>query len=1210
MKKIIYIIIVLVSTTVYSQSVDQNWVKTTVYKKAFTEANLPTNPTAQQASVQVNYFDGLGRPIQSISHQQSATGKDIIQHIEYDAIGRQTREYLPFTNGSTSLNYQAIDSTDVQGFYTPTNGYYAADNPYSEKQYEASPLNRVLKQAAPGNAWAMGSGHEIKLDYQSNSANEVRQYDITTSYQASTKIYQTSLPVATNYYGENQLYKSITIDENNSQTSGNQTEEFTDKQGQVVLKRIKTNGGSETFDTYYIYDDYGNLSYVLPPAVDTNQTISQSVLDGTSYQYKYDHRNRLVAKKIPSKQWEYIVYDKLDRVRATAPAKSPFKDKTTTGWLITKYDNFNRPILTAWQEATTINDSTRIALENSINAATKLSESKSAQDRSINNISFRYTNASYPIANYHILTVNYYDNYNYPNAPTVPSTILGQTVRTNNKCKTLATGAWVRILENSTDTNANTSYSFYKDDRLASVIGSTIHYPNGGYTKTETAINFEGQATQSITTHKRDINGLPVVNEDNFTYTAQGRLLSNSHKVNNNTEENIVINNYKELGELERKDVGHTAANPLQNVDYRYNIRGWLTNINEIDGIAYDNDLFAFSITYNTPENATNALYNGNISETYWQSNSDNMIRKYDYTYDDLNRLKKARSQNLDLNMYDTYNEELTYDKNGNIQSLQRNGGFENASYGIMIDNLTYIYDPNNLNQLKKVVDLTNSSQGFKDDSLGSLATDTSDDYSYDLDGNMTKDENKNITNIKYNHLNLPTEIQFTNSRKINYTYDATGIKLKKKVQFSSNTSNTITTDYLDGYQYETQPTNYGGRGYAQLLHFPTAEGYVKAVYETDINNTQPVYQYVYNYTDHLGNIRMSYTLDQKTGLPVKLEETHYYPFGLKHSKYNDGKKKLSIMQDPNLSGGKKVTAVPSTDGAWKYRYQGQELQDELGLNWYDYQARNYDPAIGRWMNIDPLSEMSRRYSPYTYALDNPVYFIDPDGMLAEGNDWIKNDDGTYTAEKDDSAWSLHTQHGVDAKAANDAIESQLGKNYIGKDGGLKSDVKVGDIVKIGGAANGNKTTIESGNNESDTNITNSNNSDWDSITFWGYGSENTGRGRGTKSGSDWSMDDLPIPGSTSGNKGGRYEKIYKAIRGFLSNGLKVSKSQESSTKETPKMDTIQIRDLQGDIITTPTKNGVSRAHPFKDTIVTSKNKRKIFDENIKKNIQSLQNNH
>ncbi|MFC4746394.1 RHS repeat-associated core domain-containing protein [Flavobacterium branchiicola] len=92
------------------------------------------------------------------------------------------------------------------------------------------------------------------------------------------------------------------------------------------------------------------------------------------------------------------------------------------------------------------------------------------------------------------------------------------------------------------------------------------------------------------------------------------------------------------------------------------------------------------------------------------------------------------------------------------------------------------------------------------------------------------------------------------------------------------------------------------------------------------------------------------------------MEENNYYPFGLKHKAYND---------------------LTGTDN--KYKYNGKELQDEsIGgnqLNLYDYGARNYDPALGRWMNIDPLAELSRKFSPYAYALDNPVFFSDPDGM-------------------------------------------------------------------------------------------------------------------------------------------------------------------------------------------------------------------------------------
>ncbi|MES2544557.1 MAG: hypothetical protein V4548_06710 [Bacteroidota bacterium] len=360
-------------------------------------------------------------------------------------------------------------------------------------------------------------------------------------------------------------------------------------------------------------------------------------------------------------------------------------------------------------------------------------------------------------------------------------------------------------------------------------------------------------------------------------------------------------------------------------------------------------------MAYNDPATAT-ALYNGNISETYWKGNSDNILRKYKYTYDNLNRLTDANYNKPGLSNVDSYREKVTYDKNGNIIALLRNGDMDtNGGMVNKIDDLSYTYDGN---QLTKVIDNSNSPQGFKDDSI--FGIDLFDDYTYDTNGNMKRDQNKGITGITYNHLNLPTIISFGLSNKIEYTYNALGQKLQKKVTENTNVTNTL---YLNGFQYKNDV----------LLHFPHAEGYVNNIVVGG-NNT---YNYVFNYTDHLGNIRMSYAKDPATGSIKILEENHYYPFGMKQTNYNSNRNIFVVM-----NAAARIVARNTTGGMdYNYKFQSQERQDELGLNWDSFKWRNYDYATGRFMNIDPLAEKYAYQSPYNFSENRVIDSRELEGL-------------------------------------------------------------------------------------------------------------------------------------------------------------------------------------------------------------------------------------
>jgi len=373
----------LLSIAGQAQTTTQNYVRTRVPRKAIATNAALDALTSNKDSVMttIQYVDGLGRPLQTVQRQASPAAYDIIQPYAYDAYGREAIKYLPYRTTNTSYGTYQNDAltagAGVKAYYNPSgggmegqqsNGTALTPYPFAGTGFEASPLGRVLEQGAPGASWqipgtpdAASSNHTLRSTMTVNDqgtfstsniganpgSHMVALYTAPINASGSRSLVRTG---NTATYSTNQLMVTITRDENWLPASGcfGTTEEYKDKEGHVVLKRTYNIKGAaaEMLSTYYVYDDMGNLAFVLPPGAnpDTTAAISQATIDNLCYQYRYDSRNRLYAKKVPGKGWEFMLYNKLDQ--AIGSQDSVQRMKTPQEWTVIKYDAQGRPIIT------------------------------------------------------------------------------------------------------------------------------------------------------------------------------------------------------------------------------------------------------------------------------------------------------------------------------------------------------------------------------------------------------------------------------------------------------------------------------------------------------------------------------------------------------------------------------------------------------------------------------------------------------------------------------------------------------------------------------------------------------------------------------------------------------------------------------------------------------------------------------------------------
>lgn len=670
-------------------SLDQNYVITYTPR----EENLTTRPSVMAAScdkdriqTSIAYFDALGRPLQNVQVMGSPSGKDLIVPIAFDANGRETLKYLPYaetTNGGAYRSNALLPGVGQSFFYNSgLPGITSNPFPYSKTIFETSSIGVPLEQGSPGAVWQpfdnsiVESGHTFRTNYSKNNSD---LNNSTTGF--SVRIFRAELNNSTGqehittlsspgFYPGNQLIVKILKDENWNPSDGKAgtAEEYMDKEGRIVLKRYFNLKGNviEVISCYYVYDDLGNLCYVLPAGANPDNGVpSQNELDSYCYQYRYDGRKRLIEKQLPGRKWDLLVYNSLDQISFSQDPNLRDAGK----WLFTKYDAFGRVIITGTYDS----GSDRATLQSAVNSqATNFEE--------VSPTGIGYTNDALPQSNLYYHTINYYDNYSFPGngfGPPAANQASGDRVNTLlTATKTTVLGTGTMLL----------TVNYY--DLEGRIVQQKAEDLMGGTDRISYTYNFQSELRYQSRTHL--LSGVQTDINNEYRYDHLGRKIETLQQIGTNgvMGQNITLSKYiyNELGQLTQKQLNDN----LQRTNYAYNQRGWLKT-----GTSNE---FSIQLAYN---DGVIPQFNGNISgQTYTNGQSNS----FEYRYDKLNRLEKSTAS-------DNLGEDISYDVMGNIVSLRRdNFGLNN-------------YSGYNGNRLTSISGFTNSSYGYDDN--GNLKVDT-----------------------------------------------------------------------------------------------------------------------------------------------------------------------------------------------------------------------------------------------------------------------------------------------------------------------------------------------------------------------------------------------------------------------------------------------------------------------------------------------------
>lgn len=917
--------VVVTATYTTSDFENRTYIRETTIQKRGISSWFQADAQAIGDKLQVTtYLDGLGRKIQTVDKGVSPTTgggwKDLVIHYEYDEAGRVVKDFLPYATTDNAGKFKTNAASDQSSYIRSFFGEPANAPTHSIYELESSPISRLRKSMAAGAGWAGANKGNTLADDFNRQVEDVRIWTLDYSPGA---IPVNSLPAI---YPTGKLSKKEITDEND-----NKVITYTDYSGNVILKKVTEyyNGQSVGHTgwacTYYVYDDFDRLRYTIPPKAvawltENNWNLTQTIIDELCFKYDYDEKSRVIIKKQPGVGEEKMVYDKKNRVVLMQHANQDKANNTAltkNQWLFVLYDDLNNVIAKGLLE----NDNTRTDLQVYVNQLSNSIVNISAFVGSGNH-SFKADNpvagssgtSGYLPGTSGIIfnSLAHFDNYNYIGAkafstnytlaysgaaPNIEPTVVTQ------RTVGMLTGQKIRICDNDNNyLNDNFQFStiYYDEEgRVLESLGDNVKLYNGsGMDYKVNQYDFTGKVMSQFISHKPDVtNTISIIAKNE--YDLLGRSTAVYRNFNNTFFKQLAEYSYDELGRLKTRRLAPTGpGDELELLAYTYNIRGWLSGINK-DYVLSNNNYsqwdryFGMQLAYSSSDNAfSTPQLNGNITATAWRSQGDNASRRYDYIYDPMGRINNAyfrqRKNPSDANWSNTevdFTTSVEYeDLNGNIKSMKHMGVIPGVNTGVIVDDLQYTYLPTGVsglsgNRLKQVDEL--GTLGNNNGLLGDFKdVNTTQDYYYDVNGNLLKDLNKNVKNgsangITYNFMNKPEKIVIDNKSIIEFTYNANGEKIRKKVTYVDN-SIRITT-YIDAFVYE-QFIPAGGGGLGEQLQFILhEEGRLKIIvphtrtassdYELNagtagISNWPGGKQGVFEYfiKDHQGSTRMVLT--------------------------------------------------------------------------------------------------------------------------------------------------------------------------------------------------------------------------------------------------------------------------------------------------------------------------------------------------------------